>query len=202
MAFQPVPNTVSAEIRYDLWGKQIENVLHFRYTGAYTGANLDALSAAIDAWVVASWLPLFSTTLVYRETFVRGLTSATDVFSVNATGAGENGALNAGNANNMSKALKFGTGNTGRNARGRLFVPVIPQEKLVTDNYVPQEWVDDLITAIDTLIAAADAIGWTMVVVSRFLDGIKRAIGVVYPITNVSVTNLTTDSMRGRMLQS
>jgi hypothetical protein len=202
MAFQSVPNTVSAEIRYSLWGKNIENVLHFQHSGAYVGADLNDLSELIDMWVVTTWLPLLPTSVVYRETFVRGLTNATDLFSTNATGAGENGALNEGNANNMSKALKFGTGNTGRNARGRLFVPAIPQAVLVTDNYVTQDWVDDLIAAIESLIAAAQTIGWILSIVSRFLAGVKRAVGVTFPVTNVSVTNLTTDSMRGRMLVS
>lgn len=202
MAFQSVPNTVSAEIRYSLWGKNIENVLHFQYSGAYSGANLDALSAAIDGWVVSDWLPLMPTSVVYRETFVRGLTNATDLFSTDATGAGENGAMNEGNANNMSKAIKFGTGNTGRNARGRLFIPAVPQVVLIEDNYVTQAWIDDIIEALEALLALADAIGWTLVIVSRFLAGIKRAVGVTYPVTNVSVTNLTTDSMRGRMLDS
>lgn len=200
MAFQTVPNTVSVEIRYSLWGKPIENVLHFRYTGAYTGADLDALANAIDAWAENDWMPLMPSSVVYRETFIRGLTGATDLFSTDSTNSNTAGDLDQGSPNNVSKALKLGTGNTGRNARGRIFVPAVPQSMAIQDNYVKQEWIDDLLAAIDTLIALADALGWTMVVVSRFLDGVKRAVGVVYPITTVSVTNLTTDSMRGRML--
>jgi hypothetical protein len=200
MAFQPVPNTVSAEVRYDVLGKAIENVLHFKFDGAYGITDLEDLAEAIDMWVGTDWMPLMPNNVTFREVFVRGLNSETDLFTTAAGNVGDIGGMNNGNPNNCSKAIKLGTSLTGRNARGRLFVAGVPQSVLISDNYVTQAWVDDLIEAIEALIAICEALGWTLAIVSRFLNGVKRAIGVVYPVTTVTVTNLTTDSMRGRMV--
>lgn len=200
MAFQAVPETASAEIRYDLGGKQIENVLHFKYDGGYSLANLQALADLIDTWVDTDWLPINGNSVAYRETFVRGLTSATDLFAVGDDNTGSIGGYATSNPNNVSKAIKLGTGQTGRNARGRLFVPVVPQGVTVGDNTITQGWADDLIEAIEALIALAEAIGWVLVIVSRYVDGVKRTEGETFKVLTVGVSNLTTDSMRGRMI--
>ena len=199
MTFQPAPNTVQAAIRFLQNDVAIENTLDFEFPGSYTGADLDDLAAAIDNWTVTYYMPTCGPETVYQLTYVRGLTSAVDYQAANSTGAGTAGTRPFSEPNNVTKAFTLRSGMTGRNARGRLFHAGVPNDALTDTNHLSQDWIDDVIDALQLLKTAVEALTWAWVIVSRYVDGVKRVTAVNYNVTDIDVTNLTTDSARGRL---
>lgn len=202
MAFQSAPNTAQAAIRFLEDGVPIENTLDFEFSGAYTGADLTALCDAVDAWVVTSYLPTCGERTVYQGTFVKGLTNAVDYTASNTSSAGTAGGAGYSEPNNVTKAFAFQSGMSGRNSRGRMFHAGLPNGALSDPNHITQGWVDDVVDALELLKLAIEALDWVWVIVSRYLDGAKRAVAVNYNVTTFLVTNLTTDSARGRLPKS
>lgn len=202
MPFQQVPNTVSIEIRYAINGLPIENIYYAEKTGGYTQSNLDALAEAVEDWFVADVLPHLASNVTYREVAVRGLNDATDLQSVANAAANTAGAAGAAYPGNVAKAFKLSSGLTGRNARGRIFLGGLPTGAAAAVGYLQQTFVDDILDALEALKVIFTGLGWLWVVVSRYKDGVKRATAETFLVADVSVTNLTTDSMRGRLPKS
>lgn len=199
MAFQPAPNTVQALIGYLMDDIPVSNVLNFQMPSGYVQADLDALSELVDQWVHDSIIPNLSNGIVYQRTEVKGLEALVDLISVNDTNGGDIGAGGARQANNVAKAFTLRSGFTGRSARGRIFLGGIDTSWMTSTNHVSQAFVDEIIEALEALIDLANAIGWFLVIVSRYTGGVKRATAVNYLVTSVGVSDLTVDSMKGRL---
>lgn len=202
MAFQSAPNTAQAMIKFLQNDVPVANCLEFEFSGAYSGADLTALCDVVDAWVVTSYLPTCGPETVYQGTFVKGLTNAVDYTASNTSNAGAAGGQPFSEPNNVTKAFAFQSGMSGRNSRGRMFHAGLPNNALTDTNHVTQSWVDDVVDALELLKLAIEALDWVWVIVSRYLDGAKRAVAVNYNVTTFNVANLTTDSARGRLPKS
>jgi len=202
MPFQPIPNTVSAAVRYLQGGVAVENVWYFQKPTGYNQADLDDLALAIDDWTNDSWKGLVAVDTVFKEVYVRGQENSADLQTTSAVNAGWLGAGGSGWNNNTSKAIRLDSGLTGRNARGRFFVAGLPVPGSDGLNRVKQTWVDDVIEALEALKTIVEALGFIWVIVSKFVDGVKRTTAVTFDLQGFSVSNLTTDSMRGRLPKS
>jgi hypothetical protein len=99
----------------------------------------------------------------------------------------------------VSKAFTLSTGLTGRNARGRIFFAGVPIVGLDNATHVTQDFLDDVIEALQALKTIIEALGWIWVIVSRYRDGEKLAVANTYAVTQFTVSNLTTDSAYGRL---
>jgi hypothetical protein len=199
MAFQPAPDTVQAEVRFDFEGRQFENTLNFYKAGGYTQSDIEELAGEVGDAFVTGILPLLSTAVTYRETHVRGLSSSTDLEATDTDNAGLTGTQTSPMVINAAKAFTLDGGLTGRNARGRIFIGGLSGVNMSDNNHVTQAWVDDIIDALLALKDVIEALGWLWVTVSRVVAGVRRTTAVNYPVTLVKVSNLTTDSMRGRL---
>jgi hypothetical protein len=199
MAFQTVTNAVEVAVNFTYDGHPLVNVMHFQYGSYPDVATVQTLAEAVGDWAVDSYLPTCGPRTLYVSTQARGLTFNTDVIGIHTTGAGTAGSHAFSEPLNVTKAFSFKSGLTGRNARGRMFHAGLPNDALTDPNHVTQDWVDDVIDALELLKLAVEALSWVWVIVSRYLDGVKRTSGVTYEIATVAVTNLTTDSARGRL---
>jgi hypothetical protein len=199
MTFQPVPDTVEATIEFDYDGQSIFNVLHFKEISGYDVAAVQTLAETVGDWVVNTYLPTCGARTKYVSTKTKGLNSAVDVQGIHTSGAGTAGSHSFSEPLNVTKAITFSSGMTGRNARGRMFHAGLPNDALTDPNHVTQDWVDDVIDALELLKLAVEALSWVWVIVSRYVDSAKRTTAVTYPVTSFSTSNLTTDSARGRL---
>lgn len=199
LPFQPVPLAAEVQVRSNLNGQEVENTFNFTSTFGWGQDELDALTAAVDAWVGASYLPNLASALIYGQTYARGLREPIEFESSNtaSAGAGSGGTTTA--PNNQAWAISRRTGRTGRSARGRIFLAGIPDNDKLDDNHIKLATVEGWQTIMAALDAAAFAAGWTEVIVSRVQAGVRLATALTYPVTEWVVVDNVLDSQRRRL---
>jgi hypothetical protein len=202
MTFQRVPNTAQLEVIWNNGLNIVENTHYFRKTvPPYGLSDLSALASAANTWAGNTMKPLCVATYTYLRCEVRGLNAENDSVVTNggATGVG----TRTGSAMAPHTALSIARKSvfTGRTARGRIYTfgmngtDVTGADKgELTAGYIAS-WV----TALAGLSAAAGAIGWTYVTVSRFNLGVKRAEAVTFDVANFIAVNVRVDTRRDRL---
>lgn len=202
MAFQPVPGTVKAAIVGENQGELNVNTLFFEHvsSGVPPSADIEGLASnLLSHWesVMLNSLPL---TYILRSIEVTGLWAAVAPAILLPAPDNTTGELAGPVApNNVSLAIKFSTGLTGRGSRGRNFWPGF-LELEVNNNRVDEARASAITAGYSDLIGAGVFHPkWTWVVVSRTVDGAPRPSGTRLPITSVSVTDTVVDSMRRRL---
>lgn len=200
MAFQPVPNTVVAEIitAFGLSGS-IQNNLYFRFSGGYTQSDLDDLANDVANFWANGAMPTLSAGTTLIAVHVRGLESELDLEAFANTDVPTVGSnVSAALPSNVALALKFTTGFIGRSARGRIYIGGWG-ESSVTGNLVVTSHADFIRDAfINDLVTTIPA-GCEHVVVSRYHNGVLRVSGQVLPVTGYSYTDYRVDSQRRRL---
>jgi len=200
MAFQPVPNTAEIVITYLQNSVSMNNVLNAFKATQYDLADLQLLADAVDIAVAASWLPIQTFDTNYIRTTVRGLEFENDQEVSQDLNAGVGGVLIKGLPNQVSFAIKKQSGLTGRTARGRLFWIGITATMLQPDenklNIVDADAVE---AAVDAMRAAITATVWQAVIVSRFLDNVKRPTGTVLNWISSDAVDIQVDTQRPRL---
>ena len=200
MAFQSVPDCAAAAISFTQAGKQMINRLTFAKAGGYDQTDIDNLAAAVDTVVGTTWLPLVNGSCHYDGVEVKGLADIVDLLAVNADSAGFGTASGNALPNNVTWAVRFTTGATGRSARGRMYVIGLPDAQVgATTSLVDVTFAGQWVSAILALGDAAALDGWLACVVSRFTGGAERTTGTYRIITTVSFFNRLSDSQRGRL---
>jgi hypothetical protein len=97
-------------------------------------------------------------------------------------------------------AIQKQTGSRGRGKQGRLFVGPLPESQVVF-NTISATWADAYITSlIATIGVITDAFPTAVhVVLSRYLNGVKRAAGIGLPVLHIGYTNLNLDVQKDRL---
>lgn len=199
MAFQAAPDCAEAVIQGELFGEACYNTLNFKSAAPYTQADVDALAVAVTtAWLAGAFQACLSPGYTFVGTQVRGLTSVNDLesFSSGANTAGS--ATGSALPNNAAWTIKFTTGLTGRSARGRNYISGWTTQ-FVTTNTLDLAAANDFIATYLDIQTEAGIEGWTWGVLSRQTAGAPRTTAVLFPINNVSFSDLTMDSMRRRL---
>ncbi len=199
MAFQSAPNCVQVVFSYLMDGISVSNTLHLEKSTGYSQVDLDALTSDLDAFVPTDMLVLMGSAAVYQQVEARGLSSAIDLISLNNTNAGEDGAGAASLPNNVTKAITLRTGFTGRSARGRWFQLALDGTQVNATNTIKQVTIDNIIDMLEALKLLVEALGWIIVIVSRWNNGVKRTTALTTPVTSFGNSDLTLDSMRSRL---
>lgn len=199
MAFQPVPNGISCEIRSTLFAQQVENIIYFEQAGTPTAADVQEVAEAVEAWFIGSILPNLGSNVIYREVYARSLvTAAAPEWTAN-TNTGDVGGNAAGTLpNNVTWAVKFTTGLTGRSTRGRNYIYGVP-ENMVGGNDVDPDWAAAIVAGYQDLLAAPFPTDFVWSVLSRVQNHVVLANGLLYPINTVSFTDTVVDSQRRRL---
>lgn len=199
MAFQPVLNTVAMHLRGTLHSVPVENVLNFTAITPITQEDLAELAdTAADLFAEAGVRNLFPNEFTWREIYVVDLSTPIALAASDVSIAGVTGTGTAGAPGNVTFALKFTTGFTGRSARGRLYWMGIP-EAVITGNAVSNVYAGQLASTIEALTSLALTAGFVHVVVSRTQAGVKLPVGETFTVINVTYSDLRTDSQRGRL---
>lgn len=199
MAFVPVANGASVEIRM-LWdGEQVENRIYCTKFG-YGQADLDNLTAAVALWWDTDMKPLQSTSCLMREVYGRDARTTTGIESTDATYngvAGTNGASGS-QANNVSLCVSLRTGAIGRSQRGRFYV-LGATEGDTSSNEFSLAYLNDVATALQNLAVAIIGAGWSWVVASKRTGGADRVSAAIRVITEILIVDPIIDSMRRRL---
>lgn len=199
MAFQSVPDTakVAVVMKYD--SQDVVNVFHFRRPGQWGVPELESLVQAVGtAWVNDVMIHLSQYLLLFRVEG-RGLRSQNDVsFEYVLPTVVSGGRGGEGVAGSLAFAVTHLTGFVGRSNRGRTFFGGLA-ELDVNGNLIEVPRANGLRDGLGSVRDAANAIGWTMVVVSRFSNRTLRPEGVTIPIIGFRYRDTIIDSQRRRL---
>lgn len=200
MAFQPVPNTVKAELTFLQDSVPLQNVFHFSRAGSPTQAQMEDLADALKTWVEGTYQINQASTCLFQGVTLTRLESQNDI-QVQLAGNGFGGDDGSGAMpSNVTKAFTLRSGLTGRSARGRFFFCGIANGDITPDrDHVGATWVDDVVDALEALKLVVEALGWIWTIVSRYTNNAQRSAGVTFPVQSFGVSDLTTDSARFRM---
>lgn len=200
MAFQPVPGTIEAVVRYVLGGVNIVNTFYAIHTLGETQAKIQLLAELVDAWMDDGLKTLLSNEMTYSGTATRGLGEENSYEGLSVAGAGACGYAAEPLPNNCAIALKRSSGQTGRSARGRIYLPGIPVSwQSSNENILTASFVDAALVPLNNLRTVLAAEAFTEVIVSRYHNGAKRAEGVTFAVTEYSYVDTRIDSQRARL---
>ncbi len=200
MAFQAVPDGAEIVIQYLVNLQVMKNVLHAFKPGGYNLTDLTTLATIVDANVATAWLPDQTLDAAYINTTVRGLAAENDQeVSVNAS-AGVGLLATQALPGNVTLAIKKTSGLTGRSARGRVYWIGLAREQLDTnENFTTIAAKDAIVANVNSMRGSISGTVWTAAIVSRFLNGVKRATGVTFEWTGTEAVNTAIDSQRRRL---
>ena len=199
MAFQPVPDTARfAVVMDDSASDLFVNVLYFRRTGSWGLPELQAGATTLATAWVNDVLPLLMQFTRFVRVEARGERAPTDVsFQLVpatppvSTRAGE------GLPYHVSFCVTHLTGLTGRANRGRTyFGPLSENDQAYS--LLNQPIANAFVASLNSIRSLMAAQGWEHVVVSRFLDKVKRAQAATIPVIGYRYYDLVLDTQRRR----
>ncbi len=200
MAFQSVPETFELIVQYVCNNVQMVNTFYASKSGGYNSSDLsDACEVMFDLWE-GEMLPQFPVAYILTSVAARGLEDENDIEALyNPTDVGGSVGSNP-TPNNVAFVVSRRSGLTGRSARGRVYLGPLPQANLQTDeNFYSATQAALMVDGLNTIKVNLAVIGLTEVIVSRYSDGVKRATGVTFAVSEYAFTDLRVDSRRDRL---
>jgi len=207
MPFIPVPETAEVRMQFTQANQKVENVYHVRRQGAWTQEDLTSLANIFGNWWIQVLKPLVTVGVTLRQVLATDISAEGGLSVIGTTGLPTTGGdAGGGYPNNVTLAVKWGTGLAGRSFRGRTYHVGMVIGMVDGNGNVVANKLNDLKNAYDGLRTALDnaTLGVEFVVVSRYsgVDAnhkpIPRAEGVTTPISGVSIDPVT-DSQRRRL---
>lgn len=196
MTFVPFPNTVSLTFRYFWNDKAVSYSLHLSRPG-YSAQNAQALAVLAGTSWNSTLRTLQSNDLTADLITVQDLTETGAPNYESVAQIGNVGAVAIDSVpNNTSLLVSHRTADTGRSARGRTYLPGLPEDD--AENGVPTNGARAAF-AVQWGIHIADMAlqSWVFVVAQRFEDGAPLVEGVTRAVNaEIFPTYLGTQRLR------
>jgi len=197
--FIPALDTAKLEMRYLLFGQNVLNVHYFRREGGWSQTSLtDLVVQAESAW--NTYLrPLQATGLELVEIYARNVETQAAEEATNPVGL--TGQVVQGLVpNNVSLAVSFRTGLTGRSNRGRMYWLGLTEEQ-VANSEVISTHVDNIHNGVEAFFAEFNELPTEAqhVVVSYCANSQWRQTASVRPVLDYLIVDPTVDSQRRRL---
>lgn len=197
MPFQPVAQTAlcTLEGRVD---RQLTILdLAFQNSADVNIVNLSALVSTINNWFQTQLAPLLSENWTTIRTVGVDLSDPIGP-RIEESGVTIGGVAGEAAPNNVAACVSLRTAQRGRSARGRNFVPGIPNS-VISLNTLDSGFISDLTGAYNNLVGPGGiAIGWQLVIVSRRSGGEERVEGISIPVIEATMVGNSVRSMRSR----
>lgn len=201
MAFQPAPNIAQFAMRFLQAGQHVENVYHCYRSQGWDANSLNETAGTFKNWWDGDMQSLVAPNVQLLSIIGTDLTSETGVGVEYADGLPIAG-TNPGQAppNNVTIAVKWGTGLAGRSFRGRTYHIGLQANMIQADGSLFPGSLNDLRSAYDGLRVTLDNVVLALEfgVLSRVAAGAPRTTAILTPITGVSIEPFT-DSQRRRL---
>lgn len=201
MPFVPAPGVARVELIYLSLQQRVENVFHVSVAppGPLSEAQLDAVRNTFNTWYGTNLRAVVSSQAVLQQIEVRDMTTQDALAKIypctsNCAGGDAAGAVVP---NNVTVAVKWGTGYAGRSRRGRTFHIAMNVNKIF-GNQITAAYQTSLQTAYTALITACNAAGTPLVIYSRVGNHVPRTSALLTPVLSATV-EINIDSMRRRL---
>jgi len=198
-SFIAVPDTAKVVMRYIMNDHEVMNVFYFKQPDGYDDAGVQALAEAVTQSWDDNLAPIQPDGLILGRVEATSLRTDPDFFFANPVNA-------AGSVNepilpgNVTLAIKFLTGLTGRSQRGRMFWLQLT-EPMVLGDVVNGVRLTAVLGGIEQFFAdiATAMPGTDHVVVSYCEDGAWRTEGQTTPVLTYDSDGVV-DSQRRRLV--
>lgn len=199
MARPPTENVAEVTMTFLQDGQYLINKHHFINTAGWDEGSLNNLGTAVRTWWNDEMKALVTNDVSLVEIEAVDLTDGSGLGITVQTGlpiAGTNS--QDGYPNNVTVAIKKGTGLVGRSFRGRTYHIGLPKESIVANTLTPT-MVTSLRDAYDALKEPLGvAIPVDMCVLSEVSNGVPRTAGICTVVTGIGVDPVA-DSQRRRL---
>lgn len=196
MPFIPIPNTAEVAVRCLQDGQAVANVWHVRYQGEPTNTIMTTIaSTTILAWqdllrgTISSTVTLVEVSVVDQSVF--GGVAALLAPASNNTGTNASPPM----PNPTTISVKKNTGRAGRSFRGRIYHVGLCDNQIDANRLLPTA-VTAIASAYNGFIARYVAINCEWVVASLQTNNAPRTVGLVTPITGLSVDPVVDNQRR------
>lgn len=197
MPFITVPNVLMAELVFSGASGVCENTLYFRKDTSVQDSDPEDIAIMLTAWWKENLQVLVSNGLTLIKIKVVDLSTEDGFFTEMPVIDGVGGNISAKCPMNVTAAIKFNTNRSGRSYRGRNYFAGLTTTQVTGDALVAGVR-DSLIAAYQDLMDHAGNIGFTWVVVSRYMNNAPRATGISTQVEAVTMDS-TLDSQRRRL---
>jgi hypothetical protein len=179
-------------------GQKVENVYHLDGAAPANGADLVDMAILFADWWDVTMQPLVTDVVQLVAVVAKALDTESSPAIEYVTGLPLTGGDTTGSLpNNVTLAVKWLTGLSGRSFRGRTYHIGLSKDQ-VADNIVVATPLAAIVAAYNTLISDTTSAGRFMAVASSITGGAPRTTGVMTPIVSATADN-TIDSQRRRL---
>lgn len=197
MTFIETPQCVQVKLIMEQNAVPIVNVWHVDTAVTVDSAILTLVANVFDSWVTTSYAPEVHNSVDFKEIIATDQTVPNGqqiIIPTTATAGGTGGAAAPANA---ALVASFRTALTGRNFRGRTYVPGMSNTNVTDAQHISLGYANNLNDVFQDLLDALTNVDCKLVVLSRFLNNVARAAGVMHEILTI-ITNTKIDSQRRR----
>lgn len=198
MAFIPVPDVALVQLEGRVDGQVTINDLYFEVSGGgITPVNLGTLAVAVGIWWAENVIPALSEDWQGIRVIATDQGSTTGPRVEQQVGV-PGGVGGEAAPNNVAACVSFRTAQRGRSARGRNYIPAVPNSLIVL-NTLDITFTTQMTDAYNDLVGPGGLIaGWQWVIASRYTLGAPRVTGVAIPVVSATFTTPYVRSMRSR----
>jgi hypothetical protein len=196
--FVPVPLAAQVEMRFTQQGQKVENVFHVSTPLGPVPADYDTIGGLFASWFTATQASEVSNGLTLHSVIVRDMAVQNGLAVEHTTGLPASGLdASAQPPMNVTLAVKWVTGLSGRSFRGRTFHLGVVNTQFAnsTANGALITSLHNTYNLLRTNLASA---GFPLVVVSKFSNKLPRVAGLKTLITDNAIDS-TMDSQRRRL---
>lgn len=183
MSFTPFVDTCKVIVEMSQYSYQITNTLWFEKSD-FTEDDQDDLVLEVWSQWAAEIMPLLTDDTILIKVTCYDMSSETARVVVHeGTPVPGTSALDPIPVNTAFVAT-LRTENRGRSSRGRLFLSGF-SEGSVDAGIFATSVVTNILAALDEIQEALNTIGWVLCVASQWIDGVKRTVGLMQPVTSI-----------------
>jgi len=199
VAFQAVEDCAEAVVRYACNGQDCTMTFYGVKVGGYDLTALEDLAGDMDAWAAVKFKPIVSSQVTYQGVAVRGLAFENDYEVIAQANAGAGGLAGQPLANALAFCMKRYSNLTGRSARGRVYFPVNASHVSTNEDLMLTTEANAILANFNTVRTYMILHDWNEVIVSRWHNKVKRAVGTYLLVQGYEYTDLELDTQRRRM---
>ena len=198
MAFQATPRGIKVVIEGFQNDVPVVNVFNVDNGAAVVNSDLVAVAGVFSTWMQNYLLDITHQSYIVSQIVVTDISVENGEQFIEATFAdsqGHNTGLAA--AANAAMVVSWRTAKTGRNYRGRTFVGAMTNADLVDAQHVNVTTAAIYATQFQALLDALTATARALCVLSRYLAGTLRVVGLLTEIISI-IVDTKIDSQRRR----
>ena len=197
MPFQRIPETVEVHINARQDNVPVVNRVYVRWGHTIIEDDLDATFDIVDAWITGSVAPQMTNHMAFESVAIKNMDVANGQLKIYTPTTSSGGRSAAAAINSAASCISLRTAFSGKNYRGRFYFGGLCQSDFTSSTQIGLAVVGSHADIMTTFIDALETAGASLVVVSKVLAGIQRAIAITTNVLTV-VVNTVCDNQRRR----